>query len=116
MAGLVKQAREIGAKMQAMQAQLPGLRAAATAGAGLVQVEVNGLGELVSLKIDPKLLAQQDAEMLEDLIVSASRQAQTRAREMAEELARQHAPDLSGMPGLTEAMNKLLGGGEGPLG
>ena len=45
------------------------------AGAGLVRVTLNGKGDMRGLKIDPKLIDPADAEMLEDLIVAAHRDA-----------------------------------------
>lgn len=114
--GMFQQARELGSKLQALQAELPTLRATGQAGAGLVEVEVNGLGEIQRVKLDPRLLAEQDAEMLEDLVVVASRQAQAKARELVEEAARRHAPDLGALGGMQEMLGKFLGGGGSPPG
>jgi DNA-binding YbaB/EbfC family protein len=44
-------------------------------GGGKIQVVLSGQGELLSLKIDPALLAQKDPEFLEDLILVAFRNA-----------------------------------------
>ena len=41
------------------------------AGGGAVTVKVNGRLEVVSVRIDPKLVADGDAELLEDLVVAA---------------------------------------------
>jgi DNA-binding YbaB/EbfC family protein len=52
-------------------------------GGGAVSVKVNGRLELVSLRIDPKLVADGDAELLEDLVVAAVNAGLEKAREAA---------------------------------
>ena len=52
-------------------------------GGGAVTVKVNGRLELVSMHIDPKLVADGDAELLEDLVVAAVNAGLAKAREAA---------------------------------
>jgi DNA-binding YbaB/EbfC family protein len=52
-------------------------------GGGSVTVKVNGRLEVVSMHIDPKLVADGDAELLEDLVVAAINAALAKARETA---------------------------------
>ena len=52
---LMKQAQEMSGRMQALQEQLKTKRATGAAGGGLVEVEVNGLGEALAVRIDPSL-------------------------------------------------------------
>jgi DNA-binding protein YbaB len=52
--------------------------ASASAGAGLVQVQVNGRGVLRSLVIAPEAFAGRDSELLADLVMSAITEAQRR--------------------------------------
>jgi DNA-binding YbaB/EbfC family protein len=54
-----------------------------TAGGGAVNVKVNGRLEIVSLRIDPKLLSDGDAELIEDLVVAAVNAGLAKAREAA---------------------------------
>ena len=54
-----------------------------TSGGGVVTAKVNGRLELVSVRIDPKLLSDGDAELLEDLVTAAVNQGLTKAREAA---------------------------------
>src|SRR4051794_17447953 len=54
-----------------------------TAGGGVVTAKANGRLELVSVRIDPKLLADGDAELVEDLVTAAVNQALVKAREAA---------------------------------
>jgi DNA-binding YbaB/EbfC family protein len=53
------------------------------AGGGAVTVKVNGRLEVVSIRIDPKLVAEPDHELLEDLVAAAVNAALTKAREAA---------------------------------
>jgi DNA-binding YbaB/EbfC family protein len=75
-----------------------------SAGGGSVTAKVNGKMELLSVRIEPKLLADGDAELLEDLVTAAVNQGLTRARESAATSISSLAgglpiPGLSGMFG-----------------
>jgi DNA-binding YbaB/EbfC family protein len=54
-----------------------------SAGGGAVTVKVNGRLEVVSVRIDPKLITDSDAELLEDLVAAAVNAGLTKAREAA---------------------------------
>ena len=54
-----------------------------SAGGGSVTAKVNGRLELVSVRIDPTLLADPDAELLEDLVTAAVNAGLLKAREAA---------------------------------
>jgi len=75
LAGLMKQAQQMQSKMEEMQAKLETLEMTGEAGAGLVQVTLNGKSEIRRIKIDPKLIDPAETEMLEDLIMAAHRDA-----------------------------------------
>ncbi len=85
LAGLMKQASQMQAKMQEMQAKLETLELEGIAGAGMVTVTLNGKGELKGLKIDPKLVDPAETEMLEDLIVAAHADAKGKIETVAAE-------------------------------
>ncbi|MDB5352889.1 MAG: DNA-binding protein YbaB/EbfC family [Planctomycetota bacterium] len=75
-----------------------------TSGGGVVVAKANGKMELISVRIDPKLLADGDAELLEDLVTAAVNQALTKAREAAAKSIQSLAgglpiPGLGGMLG-----------------
>ncbi|KXF79013.1 nucleoid-associated protein [Paramesorhizobium deserti] len=78
MMGMLKQAKEMQAKMQAMQDEIANLEATGTSGGGLVSVTLSGKGVMSALKIDPSLLKEDEAEILEDLIVAAHNEAKTK--------------------------------------
>jgi DNA-binding YbaB/EbfC family protein len=78
LAGMMKQAQQMQEKIQEMQAKLEALELTGEAGAGLVKVTLNGKSELRKIKIDPKIIDPADAEMLEDLILAAHRDAKSK--------------------------------------
>jgi len=80
--GMMKQAQKLQARMVEMQAELGNRTVSAQAGGGMVEAVVNGRQELVSLRIDPEVVAPDDVEMLQDLIQAAINEALNRSREM----------------------------------
>ena len=70
-------------QMEKMQEELGEKRINATSGGGAVSVTVNGLHELVEVKIDPAAIDPEDVTMLEDLILTAANEALRKAQEVA---------------------------------
>ena len=89
MAKMMKQAQELQGKMARMQEDLAAMTVEGQSGAGLVRATATAKGELVGLDIDPSIFNRDEKEVVEDLILAAIRDAQTRARETSDaELAR----------------------------
>ena len=85
------------AKMQKMQTELGLRHYEASSAGGLIKAVANGEGSLVSLKIDPSLL-KDDVELLEDLIVTAVREAVDKGKaDVAKEMSKMMP---AGLPGL----------------
>lgn len=105
-ANLMKQAQEMGGKMQQLQEQLKTERVVGSAGAGLVEVEANGLGEVLSVRIDPSLIEKQDRELIEDLLPAACNAAREKATEKHAEQMQSITGGLN-LPGLSEALGNL---------
>lgn len=103
---LMKQAQEMGGRMQALQDELRTKRATGSAGGGLIEVDVNGLSEVLAVRIDPTLVDKQDREMIEDLLPAAFNAAQGKARQMHAEAMQAIAGGMS-IPGLQEALSQL---------
>ena len=82
---MLKQAQEMQAKMQEMQDALASMEVTGTSGAGMCQVTMNGKGEAQQVKIDQALVAPDDAEVLEDLILAAINDAKSKAEEKSQE-------------------------------
>ena len=104
---LMKQAREFGGRVHEMNEKLKDLRVEGSAAGGLVTVCVNGLQELVSCKIDPVMFQQGDAELLEELIVTAVNDAVEEARAQQAETMQSLAGGMD-MGGLSNIIEKLV--------
>ncbi len=100
---LVKQAQDMGSKMNKLQEELKQMVVEATSGGGMVRAVVNGQKELVGLKIDPEVVSKDDVAMLEDLIVAAVQEATRKAGEMAQAEMQKISGGL-GIPGLFGGM------------
>ncbi len=97
---MMKQAQELQAKAAKLQADLAARQYSAEAAGGQVKTVANGEGQLLSLKIDPALLKEVEAEMLEDLIVTAVREAIDKGKTDAQkELGKLMPAGLGGLPG-----------------
>ncbi len=81
----------------AAQAELAEAEVTGTAGGGLVTVTMRGSGEIVAVKIDPKVVDPEDVETLEDLVLAALHAASQAVREVTEE---KMGPLASGLGGL----------------
>ena len=82
-AGMMKKAQEMQGRMSEMQDALEQITVQGESGAGLVQASVNGKGMLTALHIDPSIFKPSDKEIVEDLILAAIKDAQTKAQERA---------------------------------
>ncbi len=71
----------------------------AETGGGLVRCVVNGRSEILSLTIDPSLLAPGSKKMAEDLVMGAVNLGLERARQLAQEDLSKVAGGL-GVPGM----------------
>jgi DNA-binding YbaB/EbfC family protein len=101
---LMRNAGKIREAMEKATETLGQVQVEGSAGGGVVTAKVNGKLELLAVRIDPKLLADGDSELLEDLVTAAVNQGLTRAREAAAEHLKQAGggfpmPDLSGLFG-----------------
>ena len=86
-------------KMAKIQEELSQKKVEATSGGGRVTVTATGTGEILSLKIAPEVVSPDDVEMLEDLILSAVRQAIADAKKLSESEMGKLTAGL-GIPGL----------------
>lgn len=107
---IMKQAQEMNTKLKAMGDQLKAKRATGAAGGGLVEVEMNGAGEVLSVRLDADLVAKGDREMLEDLLPAAFNAAKAKAQELHEEAMREMTGEFN-LPGLSDMLQNL---GDGP--
>ncbi|MCH8924354.1 MAG: YbaB/EbfC family nucleoid-associated protein [Planctomycetes bacterium] len=112
---LLKQAQNIGSQMQGLSEQLKGERATGSAGGGLVEVEVNGLGEVIACRIDADLIAKGDGEMIEDLLPAAFNQAHVRSKQLHAEAMKSLTEGME-LPGLDDVLAQINGDDSDPAG
>ena len=80
---MMKQAADMQKNMAKAQESLAALELEHTSGGGAVTIKIAGDGNITAIQIDPKVIQPGDADMLEDLILTAVRGAQELARETA---------------------------------
>lgn len=93
MGKLMQQAQQMQAKMAKAQEELADRRVEAESGGGAVKVVYNGKQEILSITIDPKVCDPEEADLLEDLVLTALQEGQRRSSELASaEMARVAGP------------------------
>ncbi|MGJ8611391.1 MAG: YbaB/EbfC family nucleoid-associated protein [Yoonia sp.] len=85
MAGMMKKAQQMQTDMAALQDQLHDMTVIGESGAGLVKATATAKGELKALDIDPSIFNGDDKEVVEDLILAAIKDAQSKASDKAQE-------------------------------
>ena len=100
MMGLMKQAQEMQQKMAEVQAELDVIEVEGAAGGGMVAVVMSAKGALKSVKIDPSLMAPDEREIVEDLVVAACADARTRAERVMHERMAEITKGLPIPPGM----------------
>ena len=96
----LKEAQKMQSRIAKVQEDLASKKVEATAGGGMVKIEMNGVQEIVSIKIDKEVVNPNDIEMLETLIQATVNEASRKSREMAEREISQITGGLN-IPGLT---------------
>ncbi len=98
--GMMKQASQLQAKMQEMQAELDRIEVEGTAGGGMVTVTLNAKGEMKGVKFDDSLIKPDEKEILEDLLVAAHADARRKAEGVMQEKMKALTGGLPLPPGL----------------
>ena len=85
MGKMMKAAQEMQAKMAALQEELETITVTGESGAGLVKATATAKGELTALDIDPSIFQPDEKEVVEDLILAAIKDAQSKAAEKSQQ-------------------------------
>ena len=114
----MEQAQQLTRDLQGRQEELARREVEGQAGAGLVTAVMNGRGDLVRLRIDPKMFARManDQALVEDVIVAAVNAALTQVHKLQQsELASLAGPfaGASGLGALGQGASGPKPGGEG---
>jgi DNA-binding YbaB/EbfC family protein len=82
---MLKKAQALQAKMSQVQEELKTKEMIGTAGGGKVKVTMNGAQEVIAISIDPDVVKPDEADLLEDLVLAAFRDARAKVTKMVEE-------------------------------
>ena len=96
---MMKQAQEMQSRISGLQEGLSKVLVVGDAGGGIVQVTLNGKGEMEKINIDTSLVSVDELGVMEDLIVAAHKDAKRKVEARA-----------------AEEMKKLTGGIDLPAG
>lgn len=80
---LLKQAQKMQQEMLAAQEALKDEVVEASAGGGMITVQVTGEMRIKSIKIDPEAVDPNDIELLQDMVIAAINEALRSAQELA---------------------------------
>ena len=99
---LAKMAQQMQTQMAQAQEELKETTLEATAGGGAVRIVITGAQEVRSVEIDPSAIDPDEAEMLQDLVMTAINEAIAQSKELERERMGgiASAMGLPGMPGL----------------
>jgi DNA-binding YbaB/EbfC family protein len=100
MAKMMKAAQEMQGKMAQMQEDMDKITVVGESGAGLVKATATAKGELTALDIDPSIFSAEDKEIVEDLILAAIKDAQSRAAERSQQEMAKMTEGLGLPPGM----------------
>jgi len=93
--GMMQQLQRLQQQMAEAQEKLAQETVSVTAGGGAVKVTMTGDQHCQSVEIDPELLKDADAEMLQDLVLTAVNLALDKSRELQQEVM---GPLAGGLP------------------
>ena len=94
-AGMMQQLQRMQQQMEEAQAKLAEETVTATAGGGAIKVVMTGDQKCKSVEVDPEFLKDMDAEMLQDMVLSAVNMALDQSRELQQKLM---GPLAGGLP------------------
>ena len=98
MGGLLQKAQQMQKKMLEIEKKLKEMQVEGTASGGLVNVLMNGKGEVKKIKIDPSL--KEDVEVIEDLLMAAIADAKKKSDELSEKEMKSVTGGMPMPPGL----------------
>ena len=90
----MKQMGTLEAQMKNIKSQLSGITATGNAGAGMVEVTVNGEHKVVSISINDIMLSPENKNMIETLVTSAFNDATDRLNIAVEDFSKRQLQNL----------------------
>ena len=93
--GMMQQLQRLQQQMEEAQEKLAQETVIATSGGGAIKITMTGDQKCQSVEIDPALLKEVDAEMLQDMMLTAVNLALVKSRELQENVM---GPRAGGLP------------------
>ena len=93
---MMSQLAKLQEQMAQAQEEIANMTVTETSGGGAVSVTMTGSQECTAIKVDPELLTDVDAEMLEDMLLAAVNKALESSRRISEEKMAPFTNMLSG--------------------
>ena len=102
---IAKMAQQMQTQMAQAQEELKQTTLEATAGGGAVRIVITGAQEIRAIEIDPSAIDPNEAEMLQDMVMTAVNEAIGRSKQlerdrMAGIAGAMGLPSVPGLPGL----------------
>ena len=85
MQNMIRQAQKMQAEMEKKQEELANTELIGASGGGMVEVVITGKNEIKAIRIKREAVDPDDVEMLEDLVMAAIKDAQTKANNLSKE-------------------------------
>ncbi len=82
---MMNQVQKLQEKLAEAQQELSNTTIEASSGGGAVKVTIDGQQKIQSVKISPEVINPDDVELLEDLVLTAVREAISKSQELAAE-------------------------------
>lgn len=92
---ILQMGQQVQARLTELQTELGQRTISCSSGGGMVTVTADGRGNVRSIKIDKSVVDPSDIDMLEDLVLAAVTEAQSRAGAVYEEEMRKLSGGLS---------------------
>ncbi len=101
---LLKNVQKLQEQAGGMRQRLEAISATGCAGGGMVEVDMNGVMEVLAVRISPEVVSPENKEMLEPLITAACADARSRVTEMIGK----DMTDATGIPNLASMFSGLM--------
>ena len=106
---LVRQLASFGGRYKETMNRLRTERFVGVSGGSLVEVQANGVGEVLQVRIDPRLIERKELEMIQDLLPAAINQALEKGRQAQMQAVQEITAGLD-VPGINKMLGSMLGG------
>lgn len=97
---MMRQVQKAQEDAERIQRELDEARIEATSGGGMVTAVCNGKLEVLDIRVKPEAIDPDDPELLQDMVLAAVQEAQSKAQEMATEKMGSLTDGLDLPPGL----------------